>query len=321
MISKTKRTLSQKEINNMVKKAFGQDSEMTDCSQLTDGYFNNSYKIILDSGEIVVLKVAPKQSVEVLTYEKHLMATEVAAMEMMTKRQLPVPMVLFYDDSMKLIDSEYFFMTYFEGIPLNKVKDQIPSEKLSGLTKEIASNMSTLLSVPYKYFGEVGNKDKQFTTWFDCFSHMIADLMNDAARINLLLSIDKKTALTIIKSYQAELSQVKNSVLVHKDLWDGNIFVDKSSYDLVGIIDSERAILGDPLMEIVCGHYHHNPTFIEAYLGRKDLNPSENSRLLLYLLYINLLMVIECPYREYPNDNQFNWASEQLRLTLEKLNT
>lgn len=318
MISKTKRTLSPLEVETMVKKAFGDKITIKDSSQLTDGYFNNSYKLSLSSNQDVVLKVAPDPRVDVLTYEKQLMCTEVEAMNIMDHKQLPVPRVLYYDHSLKVIDSEYFFMTYLNGTPLNKVKDKMSEDQVKSLTQSIGQTMSRLLTDPYTNFGEVGNINKQFDNWFDCFTDMISDLMDDANKINLKLALDKQAALDLLKQHQANLSQVETGVLVHKDLWDGNIFVD-DNYQLVGIIDSERAIIGDPLMEIVCGHYHHNPSFIEAYMGKKDLDEAEKTRVLLYLVYINLLMIIECPYRQYPDDNQFNWASEQLDITLEQL--
>ena len=318
-MSKTKRDLSIPEITQLVDRAFGQEATISTLKQLTDGYFNNSYMINLSTGRTVVLKVAPRQDIDVLTYEKDLMRTEVLAMKSMFQQALPVPEVIFFDESQTLIDSHYFFMTFIAGIPLNKVKDQLSPAQVINLSHHIGLTMRPLLKTNYHVYGELGNEAKRFNTWYECFRSMIEDLMNDAQRINLLLPINTASALNIVEHHKEVLSEVTTATLVHKDLWDGNIFVTTDTYNLSGIIDTERSIYADPLMEVVCGMYQDNPSFIQGYLSKKTLSPSENKRILLYQFYLYLLMVIECPYREYTDQGQFRWASQQLQEILDQI--
>jgi aminoglycoside phosphotransferase (APT) family kinase protein len=273
----------------------------------------------LTDGQQVVLKVAPPADVNVLTYEQHLMVNEVLAMKAMFSQHILVPDVLYYDDSKTVIDSAYFFMSYLEGTPLNKVRETLSPSELHSIQQSLGSMMHTMHKNTYSVFGELGNMDKQFTDWFTCYRSMISDLMDDAKNIELSLPILKKDLLALVDEYQSDLAEVKASILVHKYLWDGNVFIHSDTKQLSGIIDCERALYADPLLEIVCGHYTDNPAFIDSYYPNKDFDESAKNRLLLYELYLFLLMVIECPYRQYPTDDQFNWAWEQLEKVLNTL--
>lgn len=312
MQSKTKSSLNSNQIEKILKKAFKNQKKSIEITELKEGCYNNSYKITLNDNSSIVLKIAPNPNIEVLTYEKGLMKNEVLANTIMSKVNIPTPKILFYDNSLSIIDREYFIMSYVEGVALNKVKEQLVDTKKEELSYIIGKNMKSLESINYNYFGQLNNKNKQFNTWYECFFSMINDLLEDAKKINIKLPCSKEEAIKIIEKYKDIISQVTKPYLVHKDLWDGNIFVDTESFELIAIIDTERAILADPLMEVVCGFYDKNTTFLNIYLGHSNLNESEKTRIKLYQFYLYLIMVIECPYREYESNDQLNWANFKL---------
>ncbi len=319
MKSKTKSELSINTISKIILKAFKNKKNATSISELNEGCFNNSYKIILDDNSTIVLKIAPDPNVEVLTYEKGLMKTEILANKIMHEAKIPTPEILFYDDSLSLIDREYFIMSYIDGVALNKVKNQLNETKINSLIQILAKHMKSLEKIDCEYFGQLNNKNKQFKTWYECFSSMINDLIEDANKINLILPFSKEDASNILEKYKEILSQVTKPYLVHKDLWDGNIFVDSKTFELVGIIDTERAIFADPLIEVVCGFYDNNKTFLKNYYGCNNLDKSEEIRIKLYKFYLYLLMMIESPYREYQSDEQYMWALKELKIILTQL--
>jgi Phosphotransferase enzyme family len=51
-----------------------------------------------------------------------------------------------------------------------------------------------------------------------------------------------------VRTTSAALDDVRTPVLVHFDLWDGNILLDRisGSVEIGGLIDAERAFWGDP---------------------------------------------------------------------------
>ena len=91
----------------MVAKAFGDDA----VRELKDGWFNAAYTIRLADGRETILKIAPAPDADVLSYERNIMATEVATMRLVRQNPgIPVPEIYFYDDTHDVCDSDYFFM-------------------------------------------------------------------------------------------------------------------------------------------------------------------------------------------------------------------
>ncbi len=312
MNSITKSQISNKQIRYMVHKAFKKGIEPLIISELTEGYFNNSYKITLNNNQIVVLKISPKKNVKVLTYENNLMETEVKVNNVMNKLNIPSPKILFYDNSYSFIDCQYFFMTFIDAIAFNKIKKDLTSYQINLIYSNLGMLMKPLQFENNNIFGEISTIDKQYNNWYDCFSNMIFDLIKDANKINLNLPISEKQIIALLSNNKNILNSVSIPCLVHKDLWDGNIFIDKKSLNIIGIIDSERAIYAEPLMEIACGHLDMNSFFINSYLNKNNFSKDEKIRINLYKIYLYLLMIVECPYREYENNNQLIWAKSKL---------
>ena len=123
------------------------------------------------------------------------------------------------------------------------------------------------------------------------------------------------------RSYPA-LDEVQSPRLVHWDLWDGNVFVDPATAQITGIIDFERSLWGDPLMEVNFGAFaplEPDSPLLQGY-GRPMLTtPEARVRRTLYNIYLFLIMIIECTYRRYPTQDQENWARRLLAVELDKL--
>src|SRR4051812_23522402 len=106
MESITKNRQSAATLRAMVARAYGSDlvpSADGWVSELGHGWFNVAYRIDLRDGARVVLKIAPPRHVEVMTYERGAMATELAALALIRERtSVPVPTVDFADRSHEL---------------------------------------------------------------------------------------------------------------------------------------------------------------------------------------------------------------------------
>jgi aminoglycoside phosphotransferase (APT) family kinase protein len=322
MESITKRKLEESTIESLVRFAFKDGLESEQLSELTDGYFNNSYLVQLNSGKKVVLKISPKDDVKVLRYERNLMKTEVTVLNLIAeKSDVPVPLVLFFDESRTLIDSDYFFMEYVDGVPLNKVKESMPEENYRNLRLDLGKHARKIRDIKGDYFGFINIENRRFDQWYECFKMMIFDLMDDAESEKVSLPITKRQAIDLVERNHSHLKQVESPALLHKDLWEGNIFVDSSDYVIKGIIDCERAIYGDPLLEAVCGFLDESEMFMSQYYGKSNLDDSEQRRVKLYKFYLFLLMVIECPYRQYSDPNFEIWSRNELSKVISELDS
>jgi aminoglycoside phosphotransferase (APT) family kinase protein len=320
MESKTKSKLTSVQISNMTKLAFGEDITPEVITELTDGYFNTAYMLTLSNEMKTVLKVSPPKNVLVMRYEKNLMEAEVEVLNKLKGTgEVKVPEVLFYDKSEKIIENEYFFMEFIEGEPLNKIRGELNKEQYKGISMELGSFVKEMHNIQGSYFGYISQVDKRFQGWDETFLYMISELLEDAKDAKVVLPYDYDKIYGIVHDKREVLGKVKAASLVHKDLWEGNIFVDKKSGEITGLVDCERALYGDTLLEPVCGFLLHNEDFMRSYLGRMDLDKDEAIRVQLYQLYLFLIMVIECSYRHYSDDNLFKWSSEQLSKVLTDL--
>jgi hypothetical protein len=117
------------------------------CSELGHGWFNVAYRMRLQSGREVVLKIAPPPHIEVMTYERGAMATELAALRLIREQTaVPVPVVDFADQSHELCDADYFFMEYVDADNLGMLRDQHTVEERAACNEALGALNRSLVS-------------------------------------------------------------------------------------------------------------------------------------------------------------------------------
>ena len=114
------------------------------------------------------------------------------------------------------------------------------------------------------------------------------------------------------------METVQQPSLVLWDLHDGNIIVNPENGELQAIIDGDRALWGDPLMDFP---FRSFMTLSERWLTIYSQNLKLNCpivdktntdaqvRIAWYDLYLALVMIIESVYRQYPPGHD-SWARE-----------
>ncbi len=115
------------------------------------------------------------------------------------------------------------------------------------------------------------------------------------------------------------LDEVTTPRLVHFDLWNGNILVDRPAGQgprIGGLIDGERMFWGDPLADFVSlallGDIRRDQAFLAGYReagGRAEFDAPARLRLALYRTYLYLIMVAETVPRAVDAD-QDRWVQE-----------
>jgi len=308
----------------------GSQTSLTGFSELTEGFYNAAYRLETDQGLVCVLKIAPPPGLPVLRYEKDILRAEVEALRLVkAQTNMPVPEVLFYDSSLTLLSSPFFGMEFIPGEPLHKLRGSMdPADKarIDRQTGEYLRQMNQI-GKPQNcgpqncelHFGYYAQPESQHPTWRAAFDQMLNGVLQDGADAQISLHMPNAEILTRCRRHYAALDEVRSPALVHWDLWDGNIFVDPQTKTLTGIIDFERCLWADPLMEANFGAFGINPDFFAGYGKALPFTPAEQTRRSLYNVYLYLIMVIECTYRQYPTHDQENWARGVLQAELEKL--
>ena len=311
MESQTKTKLTTEQQNLLVRSAFGSQVSIIQSTELTGGYFNAAYDLLLSDGTATILKIAPSEEVDTLSYESDIMATEVAAMQLMkSKGTIPVPEVYVYDNSRTVIASEYFFMEKIIGQPYNEIKEELTLNQRAVIETELGRYCRIINEIRGDHFGLFNlSPGAEVTTWRDTFTYLMTSLLDDARRLEAKMPIPLEIIESEIMNRLHVMDSVTEPRLVHWDLWDGNVFVRDGR--IVALIDWERALWGDPLMEYYFRYIEDSTHFCNGYGGSFD-SPNELERIKLYDLYIDLIYFIECYSRKYDSQDHWKWAHDNL---------
>jgi aminoglycoside phosphotransferase (APT) family kinase protein len=284
------------------------------AQELGHGWFNVAYRIRLRDGELVVLKIAPPAEVEVMTYERDMMATEVRALRLIRERtSVPVPDVHFYDESRELCDADYFFMEYVDADNLGIVMDQLPPDKVAMYREAVGALNRELHTVTGNYFGSLVHGASN-ASWRTVFVGMIEDVLRDGERRAVDIGVDYDVVRTAVAAHADSLDEVGVPVLVEWDMWESNVMVRDGR--IVAVIDHERAFFGDRLMEagfVATGlpAFGDASAFTRGY-GWSPSTGVEHARRRLYNLHLILIMVIETVYRGHTEPAQYDEARTRL---------
>ncbi|MCR5805153.1 MAG: aminoglycoside phosphotransferase family protein [Clostridia bacterium] len=303
----TKNRQSDSTLNEMISKAFPGKTAM-DIQELTEGMCNVTYDITFSDGDECILKIAAKDTTGNTSNEIHLMEAEVTAMQLVREHcSFKVADVLAYDNSKTICDGDYFFMEKLPGVNYSFIKDKLPEEINRGVARQIGEISKQLCVITNTQFGFLGDT-KRYDRLSDFVYTMLLNLISDGQKKNVNLGYDVKQLLDEFEEEKHIFDEVSSATLVHWDMWEGNVFVVEDRVS--GIIDWERAMWGEALMDDRFRRHNRNKDFLDGF-GKQDFTESELRRLRWYDIILYLTMMIEVFYREFEDKGQYYWAKEQ----------
>lgn len=306
MVSATKVPVSEEDLDRISRELLG--AGVHEVLPFGDGWYNAAYGLTLADGRRGVIKIAPPESIEVMCYEKDILASEVKTMKRL-EGLIPLPSILAEDVEGRMIGRPLYIMEWLAGKPLNHCYEALGSERLGKVREEAGKIVKRVSSITGCSYGMVAGPF--FDTWKEAFTQLFLDVLSDGE----MKSVDLPYALLrrVLDKGQSCLEAVTQPQLVHWDLWDGNIFVDPEGR-ITGIIDFERARYGDPLMEhgFMEGHEEFRCGFGESEIT----TPTGQLRRKLYNLYLFLIMAIEGAYRQYTDPWAEQWGRAKAKEAL-----
>jgi Ser/Thr protein kinase RdoA (MazF antagonist) len=300
--SRTKRRLSAAELDALARRAVG--AGVTSATELTDGYANAVWRLLLDDGREVVLKLSPPPDLDQLSYERNLLRMEAAAYELALKAGVPMATLLRAGFDDPVLGGDYLLLSALDGVSWNDVKP----EGEDALRRELGGHLARFNAVTgevfgYPHAGIVG------ATWREAFLAMVAALLGDTERFPTPLPRPAAEIMAVFEAAAPVLDEVTTPRLVHFDVWAGNVFLDLSGPPRIqAIIDHERAFWGDPIAEFVTptifGELTEDDPLLAGYreVTPLELTPGALARLDLYRAYLYLILLVENGPRQYPEE-------------------
>jgi aminoglycoside phosphotransferase (APT) family kinase protein len=318
------------ELAAMVHRGFGPCAGVAGWRELTSGCHNSAYVVTLDDGQELVLKVAPPPDRRLLAHEVDLMRSEVEVYAHSVAAGVPAPTVVFTDFDRTLLGSDYAFLSRVPGQPLDQVAKAMTEAELAaarGQAASVAVRLHRITGTAYGYPRRRGGS--WCSTWRAAFGAMTAGLIADAERLGAILPAAPERIDALLRRHADALDDVRRPALVHFNLWDGNILVDRTPpsgcWRVTGLIDAERAFYGDPLAELVSltllREIDDAPEVLDGFAAGGtpvELTGRVRRRLALYRTYLYLIMTIAGSTRGWPDRR---WMAEPLERELALLAT
>jgi aminoglycoside phosphotransferase (APT) family kinase protein len=311
MQSLTKRRMSPGRLDALLRSSMGVGCRVE--TELTDGWFNTAYRVLLDDDRPAVVKLAPPADVEVLRYERGILTTEAMVYRRIAALPgggVPTPELLHEGE-------EFIVLSLIEGEPWDKADDRLPAAAKTELRRELGSitaRLHTLAPEDGRFGYPAAHSALSASDWRTAFTAMTEALLDDAERWRAPLGVSPAEIRRLVGEGAPTLDEITEPRLVHFDLWPGNIFVDPGSgptgdgrrVRVTGLIDHERAFWGDPAAELISlafgGDAGPDSDLVAGYTkagGTLDFGPAFRHRLALYDLYLSVLLVTECGPRGF----------------------
>ncbi|MEU8248427.1 aminoglycoside phosphotransferase family protein [Nonomuraea sp. NPDC048916] len=300
MDSRTKRHLSAAELDALARRALG--TGVAASTELTDGYANAVWRLSLDDGRDVVLKLAPPPELEQLSYERNLLRMEAAAYELAAAAGVPVAELLRAGFDDPVLGGDYLLLGALDGVSWNGASPDAEHE----LRRELGRLLARFNTVTGEVFG-YPHAGITGATWREAYLAMVGALLGDTERYPTALPLPVGEIAALLAAASPALDEVTTPHLVHFDVWAGNVFLDLTGTPRIqALIDHERAFWGDPLAEFVTptifGELREDDPLLAGYreVTPLELTPAARVRLDLYRAYLYLILLIENGPRQYP---------------------
>jgi len=284
---------------------------------LAGGTFNTVYRLRFADRLGVVLKLSPDPAGAAMTYESGILRTE-ELFYTQARGRLPVPEVIGLSPlGLESGAGEVLLVSELPGVPWSE--SGLPVADRPALRAQLGELVAGLHQVTGPAFGYPSESTGALTPhWDDAFAAMMDAVLADAVLYRADLPVSAQRVRRAVADAGSELATVRVPTLVHFDLWDGNVLLDLGGTARIsGIIDGERAMWGDPVVDFVStallGEIRDDADFIRGYQAAGAVLPLDQGarrRLLLYRIYLGLIMTVEPIPRGYGDDRQTEFTRQ-----------
>lgn len=230
------------------RRALGAGVRVRQVVELGVGTYNSTYRVDLDEGEPVILRIAPEPSRQGPAAPAT-MRNEYATLPFLAPLGRLVPRTLAVDFTHQLLERDYLVQTLLPGVPASQQLAGYSASASAHLYRELGAVTRTIHDVTGPAFGPVAGPSHP--TWS---SALIAGFEQLAAAF-AAGGLDPTPVHRMIdasRRHRAELDEITVPALLHGDLWTLNLLVDADPDrpTITGVLDCDAASWGDPMSDV-----------------------------------------------------------------------
>ncbi|MGB0387798.1 MAG: phosphotransferase family protein [Ardenticatenaceae bacterium] len=251
---------------------------------IATGKFNRSFWVRA-AGEEMVLRVAPPRDAVFVFYERDMMRQEPGLHERLrAETSAPVPEILVFDASHRLLERDFMLMARLPGRPLSEMR-HVDNDTVLRQVGQYLAEVHRLQATQHGYLGAHQPMVPQ-SRWVEAFAIMWNKLIDDVVGVGHYDAQESRFLRHLLEQHLPLFDRPVAASLLHMDIWAQNILVDDTGR-VTGLIDWDRALWGDPEIEFAVLDYCgiSEPAFWEGYGQERDWSPEARIRQVFYLLY------------------------------------
>ena len=288
MTTELVKELTSEELDAVVREVLG--TRLLSAQRMTGGLFNTTYLADTEAYGRTVLRLGPVNRHLLLPYENRLMEAEVEVYRLCAARGIPASEVLAADFSKTLVDRDIMFVKYLHARPMSEV-ELTPQDRASVLAA-LGKAMADYNGITGPRFGRIA--DVMDGGGFECWSGALSKELDEWESVcrpgGLFTEEEHRAIRSRFDALRPVLDGIRVPHLLHNDLWTGNVLVREKAaggWEFEAIIDADRAIWGDPEMEVFWLGRDAQP-FWDAYGRTPDQSPEAAIRRTVYRLFVSL---------------------------------
>ena len=247
---------------------------------LDGGLFNTTYHVTYgEAREEAVLRLGSVNRQFLMGHEENSIQSEVHICALCERQGIPSSHVLAWNCSRRTIDRDYMIVRYIPSVPMCRA--ELAEEERSAL------------------HGEMGAYLRRF--------HQIeGDCCGEAVR-------------RAFRQNKALLDAAGPPRLLHTDLWEGNVLLDRDTHAILALIGGDRAVYRDPDFEFASS-WMDVPALPVGYgiAPAADISPDRRKRQALYRLYYALLEAYT-PFEKYGDWSPYDNSTSHIKSLLAEL--
>ncbi len=291
--------------------------ELVQLDVLEGGTFASVWEARFASGDEAIVKIAPPDDApSLLLYEERMLRTEAMVLRLAEERGWPYPRLLLLDTSREALPVDVLAMSRMPGARWDLAEPAMTPEANDHAKRELGRVLARVHEEVGPEFGYPSSSTLRAATWPDAVARIVESLLADARRAGVPLPEDR--IRRVIADGREALAAVTEPRLVHADPWPGNVFVVPETGEVLGLIDVERALWGDPLFDVVAGDAM-NVGDPDPRLAAVDaFTDAELARIRLYRLWFTTVITTEIVPRGFEGEWLVDYRA-QLASNLEAL--